>query len=592
MDEYSRFLDELKQKADIVDIVSQYSQVTRKGAYYFACCPLHVEKTPSFCMYPSTNTYYCYGCHEKGDAIKFIEEIEKTDFKGAVEILAKKYNMEIPTFKSDNSIKEAKKKRDRLHALMRDAALHYHNNLMSEKGKVARDYLASRGFTQDTITKFGLGYSIDKFELPNFLKSKGYTYEEMAEAQVAYPTAKVGAYDPQNGRFVIPVINSTKNVVAFAGRVIGKVPDGVAKYYNSKASFIFNKSNELFGQHVVKTLRNVNDVVLVEGHLDVISLYQAGIQNAVASMGTALTPEQAHLIKRYAKKVYFMYDGDAAGQNGMLRGVDILRKEDLEVKVVVLDKNQAKDPDEFINKFGAQAMKDKIYATAIPMYEYKINNVAKDYNFKSPEERGEFATKAIECIKDIQSKAQAEPLINYIQSKSGINSSVLFDLFASVQKGQQIAPPKVSTKLENDNYTKALRYIIYAAYGGVDGVTVDDEYAECITNSNLRELYDNFRVHEGELTLEDLEEYRETNPEVAEITNAAMAIGDAAAKQYFKDARKLVLVTFFEEKRTQLSLQLESVKNQSELNDLVVQIDDINKYIKSIKQGKTGGLNG
>lgn len=585
MDEYSKFLIDLKDKAKIVDIVAAYTPVTRSGAHYFACCPLHADRGPSFCMYEDTNSYYCFGCHKKGDAITFIEEMEKTDFKGAVEILAKKYNMEVPTFKGDDSIKQMKKKRDRLYALMRDAALHYHQNLMSDKGKVARDYLASRGFTQDTITKFGLGYSIDKYELPKFLNTKGYTNEEMAEAKVAYATSK-GTYDPQFGRFVIPVINSTKNVVAFAGRVIGKTPDGIAKYYNSQESFIFHKSNELFGQHVVKTLRNINDIILVEGHLDVISLYQAGIPNAVASMGTSLTQEQAHLIKRYAKKVYFMYDGDSAGQNAMLRGVDILKKEDLDVKVVVLDEKEAKDPDEYIKKFGAEAMKQKIYTTAIPMYEYKIKDVEKKYNLKSPEERGEFASKAIECIKDIPTRAQAEPLIGYIQAKSGVSQQTLFELFSAVQEGKEVKAPTIKIKIENDNTTKAIRYIIYAAFGGIDGVTVKDEFSDCIENENLRSLYEYFRMHQGELTLEDLEGFIDENPEVKPILDYAKTIDDKYAKRHFYDSRRQVLLAYCEAKKQIIKEQLDSVKTPEEGNNLLVQLDEIQTYINEIKQGK------
>ena len=583
MDEYSRFIDELKQRANIVDLVEQYSQVQRRGSRYFACCPLHVEKTPSFCIYPSTNSYYCFGCHKQGDAFTLIEEMEKTDFKGAVEFLAKKYNMEIPTFKGDDSLRKAKKKRDRLYELTKEAATHYYNNLMSEKGKEAREYLASRGLDANTIRNFGLGYSIDKNDLVKHLKAKGFTVEEMVEAKVAYGKGQ-GAYDPQFGRFVTPILNSTRNVVAFGGRILGKKVDGVGKYYNSSDSFIFHKSNELFGQHIVKNLRNIDNVVLVEGYMDVISLYQAGIHNAVASMGTALTEQQAHIITRYAKKVYYMYDGDEAGQKGMLRGVDILKAEGLDVKVVVLEDNL--DPDEYIKKFGAEAMKQKIYNGAIPMYEYKIKDVEKNYNLKSPEERGEFASKAVECIKDIPSKAQAEPLINYIQSKSGISQHTLFELFSSIQEGKQIKAPTLQAKISNDNTSKALRYIIYAAYGGVDGITVKDEYSNCIDNENLKVLYENFRMHQGDLTIEDLENQIDENPEVKPILEYAKQIGDKVAKKHFMDSRKQVLLSYCDTRRNELFAQMATVEDNIEKNELLVQYDELQKYIDAIKQGK------
>ena len=583
MDEYSRFIDELKQRANIVDLVEQYSQVQRRGSRYFACCPLHVEKTPSFCIYPDSNSYYCFGCHKQGDAFTLIEEMEKTDFKGAVEYLAKRYNMEIPEFKGDASLRQAKKKRDRLYELTKETATHYYNNLMSDKGKEAREYLASRGLDANTIRNFGLGFSIDKFDLPKHLKSKGFTVDEMVEAKVAYST-KQGVYDPQFGRFVTPILNSTRNVVAFGGRILGKKVDGVGKYYNSSDSFIFHKSNELFGQHIVKNLRNIDNVVLVEGYMDVISLYQAGIHNAVASMGTALTKEQAHIITRYAKKVYFMYDGDEAGQKGMLRGVDILKAEGLDVKVVVLEDNL--DPDEYIKKFGAEAMKQKIYSGAIPMYEYKIKDVEKNYNLKSPEERGEFASKAVECIKDIPSKAQAEPLINYIQAKSGISQQTLFELFSSVQQGKEIKAPTLKTKIANDNTSKALRFIIYAAYGGIDGVVVKDEYANCIDDENMKALYENFRLHQGDLTIEDLENQIDDNPEVKPILDYAKQIGDKVAKKHFYDSRRQVLLTYCEKRKRELFVQMAETENGIERNELLVQFDELQKYIDSIKQGK------
>ena len=584
MDEYSKFLEELKQKADVVDIVSTYSQVTRRGVNYFACCPYHIEKTPSFCIYPASNSYYCFGCHEQGDVIKLVEDMEKLDFNGAIEFLAKKYNMEVPQRSGSNMTAQLKKKRDRLHALMRDAAIHYYNNLMGPKGKAAREYLASRGLSQTTITNFGLGYSIDGEDLIRFLKEKGYTYAEMEEARVALKSSR-GLYDPQSNRFVTPIMNSNKNVVAFGGRIIGAKKEGVGKYYNSMESFIFHKSNEIFGQHIVKTLRNIKDVILVEGYMDVISLYQAGIQNAVASMGTALTAEQARIIKRYAQKVYYMYDGDEAGQKGMLRGVDILHAEGLEVKVVVLEDGM--DPDEYIKKFGPKAMKDKIYSTAIPMFEYKIRDVEKNFNLKSPEERGAFVKSAIECLKGITSKAEAEPLINYIQSKANVSKDALLELFTALQNGEEVKAPRIQLSIKNDKYTNALRFVLYAAYGGVDEVKVKDEFADCIQGEDLKTIYENFRANIGELTLDDLEELKDSNPEAEAVLKIGREVADKVAKRQYQDSRKFVLLTSLKDKQDQLVLQLAQLTDPNEINETQVQLASISKYINQIKQGKT-----
>ena len=582
--DYQAFKEELKQKADLVDVVSKYAQVIRRGSRYCCVCPLHADTDPSFYIEPSTNTYHCFGCGKSGDVIKFVQEMEKVDYPTAVEMLAKKYNMVVPTYKKDENIARDRKKRDRLYDLMREAARHYHANLMSEKGKVAREYLAARGIDQTTITNFGLGYAIDAYDLPKYLKDKGFTPDEMDEAKVAYKSEKSGKmYDPQHERFIIPVLNNTNNVIAFCGRIIRPPKDNEAKYYNSMASFIFNKSNELFGQHIIKKLRNINDIILVEGHMDVISLYQAGIQNTVASMGTALTSQQARLIRKLGvNKVYFMYDGDGAGQKGMLRGVDILRAEGLDVKVVVLEDKL--DPDEFIKKFGAQAMKNKIYATAIPMYEYKINNVLKDFDLKSPEERGKFAEAAINAIKDIPSLAQAEPLINIIEAKSGVKSAILFDLLKTAMAGQTIAAPIVEAPKANDNLTKALRFILYAAFGGVDGVKVEDEYSACFKNANLSRIYDYFRENQ-EVSLKDLEDMREDNPEADIILKDAKQISENVAAKYFRDSRKFVLLNSLKEAKDILSAQLtdDSLDTQTR-GQVLMQINELNKEMNDLKR--------
>ena len=591
--EYTQFIEELRQKADIVDVVNGYIQVERKGSRYFVCCPFHPDKNASMCLYDMSNTYHCFGCHETGDAFKFVQNMEKTDFNGAVEILARKYNMVVPERKKSDRASKDKKKQERLFNLTRDAARHYYDNLMSPKGKVARDYLANRGITQDTINKFGLGYAIDSQEMPRFLKEKGYTYEEMSEAKVAFLKGNNSVYDPMFERFVIPVFNYLNQVVAFCGRIIRPQKDTDAKYYNTPESFLFHKSNELFGQHTFKKLRGVKDIVLVEGHMDVIGLYQAGIQNVVASMGTALTQQQAHIIKKLmVDRVYFMYDGDDAGQKGMQRGVDILRAEGLDVRVVDLTEDREPgvkkiDPDEFVKKFGVQAMKDKIYARSVPMYEYKIKNIVKGYDLKYAEERGKFAQAAIEAIKDIPSLVQAEPLINIIQAHSAVSSATLYDLLKAAQSGKEINAPVVEEKKESDNFTKALRFIIYAAFGGVDGVKVKEEYSDCMFNQNLRELYEDFRIANGEVTLQDLEDKREENPEVQEIFAEAMTVGEKAAVKYFNDSRKYVLTTSAKAKRDILTRQLnDTTLTQEQKGEMLLQIANINAYINKLKTEK------
>jgi len=588
MDEYSQFIEELKRKATIVDVASKYTQLVRRGARIMACCPLHVEKTPSFCLYENTNSYYCFGCHAAGDSIKLVEEMERTDFKGAVEILAQKYGMEVPTFKKGDmeSLAALKKKKDRLYELMKDAANHYYTNLMSPKGEKAREYLAGRGLSIDTIKKFGLGYAVDSTDLVKFLKSKGYTYEEMSDARVAFRGNKGEFYDPQSERFITPIVDKLGHVIAFGGRVVLNVDHTVKKYYNSMESDIYHKTNELFAANIVKGINpRVKDVILVEGYMDVISLYQAGIHNAVASCGTALTSEQARLIKSLlgtSTKVYYMYDGDEAGQNGMIRGVDILKQEGLDVYVVVLEDNA--DPDEYIKKYGYDGMMKKI-KSAIPMYEYKIQNVAKKYNLKSVEDRGQFAAEAINAISAIPSRVQAEPFIAKIESMSGINTQTLNEQFEKAKEGMPVKIVVHANEKPTDAYTRALRYILYAAFGGIEGVHVKDEYFDCCRTEETQELYSIFRSRQDELTIEDLKALKDENSEVEKI----LAIGEnvqsiEAAQKMFVDCRKRVLKEGLEQKRKELAVDLDNEKDEETKLLLLTQLSQLQRTIREVSK--------
>ena len=581
MDEYNKFLDDLKMKASITDVVSSYSPLVRKGGHYFCCCPLHVEKTPSFCLYENTNTFYCYGCHKQGDVISFIQDIEKTDFKGAVEFLANKYNMEVPKMKKGENFSANKKKRDRLYQLTRTTGLYYHENLIGPKGVKALEYLHNRGISDETIKVFGLGYSVSPYDLPKYLSSHGFTAEEMVEARVAYKKANGTLVDPQAERFVTPIINSTKNIVAFGGRIIEKKDPNVAKYYNSMESFIFHKSHELFGQNLVKNIRNLDSIVLVEGYMDVISLYQAGIKNAVASMGTALTIDQAKLIKRFASKVVFMYDGDSAGQKGMQRGVDILKEAGLDVFVVVLENDM--DPDEYIRKFGSTKLQEKI-ASPIPMYQYKIDVIEKESDMKSPEGRGKFAANAINVIKDIPNITQIEPLLRLIERKTAISSDYLVQQLNLARKGQASKIVIDGKKEDLNKQVKAIRFILFAAFGGVEGLKIEDEFYDCIKMPEHKQLYDVFRANEGELTLDDLESLIEDNKEVENILNEGKTVLDAEkAKIYYKDCRKQVLKQYVEERRKQLTTELDTSKDPKVVQQLMNQLAQINDYAKRIK---------
>ena len=284
---FSEWIDQLKSRVGIVELVGSYVSLERKGSRYWACCPFHHEKTPSFTVDESRNSYHCFGCHVGGDCIRFVMDIENVDFMSACKLLAKRVGMEMPEFKSrrDGS-QDVRRKKERLYEMMKDAARYYRSNFDGKEGAPAREKLKSLGYLEIEMVEAGL---VDQRD--------GDVYDAMA------------------GRLIVPIIDGMKRIIAFGGRVL--VKDKLPKYKNTRDTILFDKSNELFGQDTVKKLRMtqpVNDLIVVEGYMDVISLWQAGVKNAVASMGTALTQRQAAILKRYCDKVYICYDGDAAGQ--------------------------------------------------------------------------------------------------------------------------------------------------------------------------------------------------------------------------------------------------------------------------------------
>lgn len=529
---FSEWLEKLKSKTDIAEVISSYVHLEEKGSRKWACCPFHHEKTPSFCVHSQTQTYYCFGCHVGGDVITFVQEIEHTDFMGAVKILADKYHVEIPDFSRRDGNAALKKHKDKLYEMMRDTAAYYHQNLMGDGGKPAREYLARRGISAQTARIFGLGYSIGKQQLISYLAAKGYSQENMIEAGIA-DKSQSGCYDTMAGRLIVPIINNLKQVIAFGGRVLD---DSLPKYKNTRETILFNKSKEIFGQHSVKKLKlegPVNELIMVEGYMDVISLFQSGVKNAVASMGTALTSEQAKLIKRYVNKIIICYDGDSAGQKATMRGLDILYAEGLDVRVVSLPDNL--DPDEYVRKYGKDSYL-KLLVEAKPLFEHKLNVIASKYDLSSPQEKGKYAVEAMNAIKVLEDPAMVEAYIGYVAKKTGLSTETLRRQFdVSGTNVIQIAKPAVKANMTA--FDRAVRYVLYGLFQGVEGVKCDTDLSQYITDKDQKTLYDLYRSkRDGGLnTLEELVKEEEENPEVKLVLDEGSKIGDDIAVAYFND---------------------------------------------------------
>ncbi len=393
------FKTELKQKNDIVSVVSKYVQLERRGRYYWCRCPFHGEKTPSLCVNDIDSMFYCYGCHVGGDVIKFVMQIESQTFMEAVKTLASWANMELPESfdgKNNEDIALAKKRKDRLVLLMKESAKHYHENLSKNSAYHAIEYMKKRQLEGNVAKHFGIGYADGFNALPDHLKNLGFTDEEMlAVGVVKKKDSKV--YDPLAGRVVFPIIDIYGNVIAFGGRTLETDPK-FAKYLNTAETELFNKRNTLYAINYLKKQRQqgpIPFVIVVEGYMDTISLHKAGFTMTVASMGTALTQSQAKMIKRFADKVYICYDGDAAGQNATLRGLDILRENGLDVMVVQLPDKF--DPDDVIKTYGREGYQ-KILDEALPLVEFKLKYLKEKHDLSNVDGRVKYLNEALDVL--------------------------------------------------------------------------------------------------------------------------------------------------------------------------------------------------
>ena len=372
-------IEEVRMKNDIVDVISQYVKLTRKGSSYFGLCPFHNEKTPSFSVTPSKQMYYCFGCGAGGNVYNFIMEYENYSFGEALSHLAGRAGVELPKIEYSREAKEKAEQRAALLEINKLAAQYFYYQLRRESGKTAHGYLLGRGLSEETIRKFGLGYS-DKYsdDLYKYLKSKGYSDDLLRESGLFNVDERRGMYDKFWNRVIFPIIDVNNRVIGFGGRVMG---DGKPKYLNSPETKIFDKSRNLYGLNVARTTRK-NYLILCEGYMDVIAMHQAGFTNAVASLGTALTSGHASLVKRYTKEVLLLYDSDGAGVRAALRAIPILREAGVTSRVVSL--KPWKDPDEFIKNEGAEAFEERLNQ-AMDSFMFRVHIAEQDFAMDAPQ---------------------------------------------------------------------------------------------------------------------------------------------------------------------------------------------------------------
>lgn len=541
------FLQELKSKIDLVELISSYIPVDKKGGNYWARCPFHHEKTPSFSINAAEQFYHCFGCGVSGDAISFVREIESVDFYDAVKILCERAHMQLPemNFETEKTL-EQKKKRDEMLKIMRSSARFYLKNLNSGKADAHVQYILNRKLSSSTVRKFGLGASLNFGDLPEYLLDSGFSRVNILDSGVVIESEKNHRLiDAQGGRLIFPIINAMDDVIAFGGRVLEKTD--FAKYKNTRETALFDKSKNLYNINLLKKEKKatgIKDIIMVEGYMDTISLYQAGFTNVVASMGTSLTKDQARLCKRYTDNVYICYDGDGAGQKGAIRGLEILRDEQINVRVVPLPEDL--DPDDVIKKYGNEGYR-KCLDRAMPLIDFKLSLLDRQFDVSKTEEKRAYTAAALKVIAEAESESVKEELLKIVRDKTGTT-------YEALKRDLENAPvrPETEKRVErkiddgSDRLIKACRFVLasvlfhakYAKNFDISSVIFDNN-----VHNSIAEYIKN-QKNKGETVRASalFEIFDENTPELSEILDLSMGDsleGDGAAR-YFDDCLKIL----------------------------------------------------
>ncbi len=587
MADFNQFIDDLKNNIDIVEFISSKINLSRVGNKYAAICPFHQDTNKSFYIYPDSKSYYCFGCKATGDVIKFLQEFENISFIEALKQLAARAGMSLPeNFDVDETLKNKKIKNDILE--INKQAGYYYIQEFKKKPNPAFDYLISRQFDEKVMTNFGIGYSPSPSGLVRYMKKIGFSDKQLLEAKLVKKTS-VGLVDFFEGRLIIPIITPEKTVVGFGARDLTNNKD-VSKYVNSSESLVFQKKNILFGLNNLKkylrTLNNPKDVIIVEGYMDVMALYQYGIENVVASMGTALTSEQILKLKAcHINNVYFCYDGDSAGQNSMMRSFPLFKAKGLNIKVIKIP--DKKDPDEYLKEFGKEKFLD-LLNNARPYIEHIIDTIAEKYDLiNSSESREKFAKEAIGFLIDTTDNYAIEAYLSEIYKRTKISEHnlkiILKEKMKEKNKVEENIPKKdVLTKEQNN----LICFYIYSLYSDnldfkiplFEDIEIGDSYKKLINNYFL------IRDKNEKADLEMIKEFV-GEEEFAKITNSiAKDLKKEARIEYLKSMANKILQKEIQERIKNLAVQCDDENISAEKKqELQLEINSLYNTLRGEK---------
>ena len=429
------WMDDFYSRVDIVQVVSAYVPLKKNGSRYWGLCPFHHEKTPSFSVNGEQNLYYCFGSKAGGNVVQFVEEMEHLTYREAVEYLAKQIHMPIPETQEDPDYERRRSQRERLLGANKAAARWYHAQLWLPENQRILDYLHKRGLDDGTIRKFGLGAAPEEWDaLTRALEQQGYTQEELRLAGLTVVKQET-RFDMFRNRAIFPIIDAQGQVLGFGGRAMG---DAQPKYLNTSDTPVFNKRKGVYAANMLRKQRDLKRVILVEGYMDVVALIQHGVNGVVATLGTALTNEQARLLKRYAPEIWVSYDGDSAGQHAIMRALEIFEQEDIRARVLFFPDNL--DPDEFIRQRGLDAFE---HLRPLKAAEYRMQRAKEDLDLSDDDQRIEYAKRCAQILSKVREPVELETYLQTLAVQTGFSKDVLRQQMGlSIAEANNAKPPR------------------------------------------------------------------------------------------------------------------------------------------------------
>ncbi len=585
------FVAELKSRCSFTQIASKYLELTKKGRTYWARCPFHYEKTPSFSIDEFEGFYHCFGCGESGDIITFIKKVEGLSFMEAVEFLAKTVGMEVQYDSQADMATIAEKNRQKKQVLkaLFDTKEFYKKQIYQKSAIKAQQYLKERRINRASLENFEIGYSPNFKLLVTELKALGYDDKVLLDAGVA-SEANGKLYDAIAERLVFPIYNAYGEVIGFSGRILDSELD-LAKYKNTRQTIVFDKSRAIFGlKQVMDAKRNnhFNSLILAEGQIDVIMLHQYGFQNAVATQGTALTEQHAHIIKKVCDNVYVCYDGDSAGQKATYRALDILQNAGLNVKIITIPNGQ--DPDEFLKKNG-QAGFQELIDKAEEVLDYKLRTLAQNSNMTSNQSRSQFLKNAIDLIKTLPTLAEADVYVNSIAKFANVANNVVRESLNNAMSSlnaKKDSPKELTQLAQNfsDAYQKAdkiiLASIIHKKPYIIDNVNLS------FVNTNYQRLYSllQSKKEQGqEFKISDLYDVFdfEQDKDIAELVNYKFSDNEDKDKQEYLNSLNVNRIRYLEMEIKDTETLYKNATDLSKRTELLNRIGSLSKELATLK---------